>query len=216
MSKVQITNVRVLDNPASFLNPFQFEITFECLEDLAEDLEWKIIYVGSAESEENDQVLDSVLVGPVPAGKNMFVFQANAPKIDKIPIADLLGVTVTLVTCSYRGQEFVRVGYYVNNEYSDQEMNESPPPVPQYDKILRNILETNPRVTRFTIDWEQNPDSENVPPPSDNQQSSSSSNSQMNSQVATTAADVIMEKLNHDISADSNSSLPEYVNAMQH
>lgn len=43
----------------------------------AVDLEWKIIYVGSAESEEYDQVLDSVLVGPVPAGRHMFVFQVS-------------------------------------------------------------------------------------------------------------------------------------------
>lgn len=42
------------------------------------DLQWKIIYVGSAESEEFDQVLDSVLVGPVPAGRHMFVFQVSA------------------------------------------------------------------------------------------------------------------------------------------
>lgn len=41
------------------------------------DLEWKIIYVGSAESEEYDQILDSVLVGPVPAGRHMFVFQVG-------------------------------------------------------------------------------------------------------------------------------------------
>lgn len=41
------------------------------------DLEWKIIYVGSAESEEYDQTLDSVLVGPVPAGRHMFVFQVG-------------------------------------------------------------------------------------------------------------------------------------------
>lgn len=52
------------------------------------DLEWKIIYVGSAESEEFDQILDSVLVGPVPAGRHMFIFQvretrpeASAPRI---------------------------------------------------------------------------------------------------------------------------------------
>lgn len=44
---------------------------------LPSDLEWKIIYVGSAESEEYDQVLDSVLVGPVPAGRHMFVFQVS-------------------------------------------------------------------------------------------------------------------------------------------
>lgn len=132
MAKVQVLNVVVLDNPSPFNNPFQFEITFECIEDLPDgegrtgpgdnwrlrgvvffnqwvvnlplwrdpgplahivhcpsiycsvfvlhclplvDLEWKIIYVGSAESEEHDQVLDSVLVGPVPAGRHMFVFQ---------------------------------------------------------------------------------------------------------------------------------------------
>ena len=58
MAKVHITNVVVLDNPSSFLNPFQFELTFECIEELKEDLEWKMIYVGSAESEAFDQVLD--------------------------------------------------------------------------------------------------------------------------------------------------------------
>lgn len=31
MSAVNITNVTVLDNPASFLAPFQFEISYECL-----------------------------------------------------------------------------------------------------------------------------------------------------------------------------------------
>ena len=34
MAKVQVTNVTVLDNPTAFFNPFQFEITFECLENL--------------------------------------------------------------------------------------------------------------------------------------------------------------------------------------
>ena len=59
MAKVHVCNVVVLDNPSQFNNPFQFEITFECIEDLPEDLEWKIIYVGSAESEEFDQVCES-------------------------------------------------------------------------------------------------------------------------------------------------------------
>ena len=34
MAKVNICDVTVLDNPSPFKNPFQFEITFECLEDL--------------------------------------------------------------------------------------------------------------------------------------------------------------------------------------
>lgn len=41
------------------------------------DLEWKIIYVGSAESVEHDQILETVLVGPVPAGCHKFVFEVT-------------------------------------------------------------------------------------------------------------------------------------------
>ncbi|BES92100.1 Histone chaperone [Nesidiocoris tenuis] len=154
MAKVQIGNVIVLDNPSSFLNPFQFELTFECIEELKEDLEWKMIYVGSAESEEHDQVLDTIYVGPISEGRHMFVFQADPPDVTKIPVEDALGVTVVLLTCSYRGQEFVRVGYFINNEYSDPELRENPPPTPQFDKVTRNILGTEPRVTRFKINWD--------------------------------------------------------------
>ena len=42
------------------------------------DLEWKLIYVGSAESEQHDQTLDDVHVGPVKAGKFKFVLQVRA------------------------------------------------------------------------------------------------------------------------------------------
>lgn len=155
MAKVQLCNITVMDNPSPFLNPFQFEITFECIEELKEDLEWKMIYVGSAESEEHDQVLDSVFVGPIPEGKHMFVFQADPPNVSRIPENDAIGVTVVLLTCSYRSQEFIRVGYFINNEYSDPEMRENLPSPPQFDKVIRNILASEPRVTRFKINWEE-------------------------------------------------------------
>lgn len=44
---------------------------------LSADLEWKITYVGSAESEKYDQVLDTVFVGPVSPGQYRFVFQVS-------------------------------------------------------------------------------------------------------------------------------------------
>jgi histone chaperone ASF1 len=105
------------------------------------DLEWKLTYVGSAESESFDQELDTCMVGPVPVGVNSFEFevrefeqrsrgqgtqadtgsplQAAAPLPSRIPSSDLIGVTVILLTCSYADQEFVRIGYYVNTEYGD-------------------------------------------------------------------------------------------------
>ncbi|XP_001511928.1 histone chaperone ASF1B isoform X1 [Ornithorhynchus anatinus] len=162
MAKVSVLNVSVLQNPCSFHSPFQFEISFECCEALTDDLEWKIIYVGSAESEEFDQVLDSVLVGPVPAGRHMFVFQADAPNSLLIPETDAVGVTVVLITCTYHGQEFIRVGYYVNNEYTDPELRENPPLKPDFSQLQRNILASNPRVTRFHINWDSTDKVENI------------------------------------------------------
>jgi histone chaperone ASF1 len=63
-------------------------------------------------------------------------------------------VTVILVTCSYREKEFLRVGYYVNNEYTDEFDEEQGPPKPlDFQKVVRTILADKPRVTRFHIYW---------------------------------------------------------------
>ncbi|CAM8881440.1 hypothetical protein QQ045_020988 [Rhodiola kirilowii] len=153
MSAVNITNVAVLDNPSAFLNPFQFEISYECLVPLKDDLEWKLIYVGSAEDETYDQLLESVLVGPVNVGNYRFVFEADPPDPSKIREEDIIGVTVLLLTCSYMGQEFIRVGYYVNNDYDDEQLREEPPQKVLIDKVQRNILADKPRVTKFPINF---------------------------------------------------------------
>lgn len=117
------------------------------------DLEWKLTYVGSATSDNYDQELDSLLVGPIPVGVNKFIFEAEPPNTARIPIDELLGVTVILLTCAYDGREFVRVGYYVNNEYESEELINDPPPKPVIEKIRRNVLAEKPRVTRFAIKW---------------------------------------------------------------
>lgn len=154
MALVSVVNMAVLDNPAPFLSPFSFEITFECLQPLTDDLEWKVLYVGSAEDTSHDQVLDEILVGPIPVGINKFVLQADAPDISQIPEGDVLGVTVVLVTCSYREKEFVRVGYYVNNEYTEPIDEEKGVPLPlDMSKVRRVVLSEKPRVTRFPIQW---------------------------------------------------------------
>jgi hypothetical protein len=104
-------------------------------------------------SDQYDQELDSLLVGPIPVGVNKFIFEADAPKTNRIPDADILGVTVVLLTCAYDGREFVRVGYYVNNEYETDDLQADPPAKPIVEKIRRNVLADKPRVTRFAIKW---------------------------------------------------------------
>jgi hypothetical protein len=102
---------------------------------------------------EHDQELDSLLVGPVPVGVNKFIFEADAPDLKNIPQTEILGVTVILLTCSYDGREFVRVGYYVNNEYDSEELIADPPAKPVIERVRRNVLAEKPRVTRFAIKW---------------------------------------------------------------
>lgn len=126
--------------------------------------------MGSAHDASKDQTLDEILVGPIPVGVNKFVLQADAPDPEQLPPDEILGVTVVLVTCSYREREFIRVGYYVNNEYVDPnpppvQMGEDgqplpPPPPPKYPqldlaRVQRQILADKPRVTKFAIPWSE-------------------------------------------------------------
>jgi histone chaperone ASF1 len=116
------------------------------------DLEWKLIYVSCPGQEELDQELDDCLVGPVPVGVNSFEFEGTPPDPSKIPTEDVLGVAALILTGSYKDQEFVRVGYYQNTEYDNEEMKENPPANIIFDRLVRDIS-TKPRVTRFQIKW---------------------------------------------------------------
>lgn len=143
---VAVTNVVALANPSSWGTPLSFEVTFECERALPDDLEWALVYVGSADDSRYDQVLAEVEVGPVPVGTNRFVLSGGAPDPAAIPADDVLGVTVVLVTCAYRGAEFLKIGYYVSNECP-----EGCAVTP--DTVTRTILAESPRVTRIDVDW---------------------------------------------------------------
>lgn len=154
MAAISVTNIKVLDNPAKFFDPFKFEITFECLQELPHDIEWKVIYVGRAEDTKFDQTLDSVLIGPLQNGMMRFTFEVPCPEVNKIPKDEVIGITAIILSCSYQENEFFRAGYYVNNSYEDPELMENPPAVPDMTKIQRQILSDKPRITRFQINWE--------------------------------------------------------------
>ncbi|KAF9450740.1 anti-silence-domain-containing protein [Macrolepiota fuliginosa MF-IS2] len=156
MSIVTIRNVEFINNPARFSDVYRFRVTFECIAPLKDDLEWKLIYVSSPGNEELDQELDDCLVGPVPVGVNSFEFEGSAPDPSKIPQEDVLGVAALILTGSYKDQEFVRVGYYQNTEYDNEEMKETPPSKIMFDRLVRDIS-TKPRVTRFQIKWDVAP-----------------------------------------------------------
>ncbi|EGT54575.1 hypothetical protein CAEBREN_15591 [Caenorhabditis brenneri] len=163
-SRVNIVRVDILDNPAMFTDKFKLEITFEVFEHLPHDLEWELVYVGSGTSRDYDQVLDSALVGPTPEGRHRFVFDADHPDISKIPTDDVVGVSVLLLRCKYNEQEFINLGWFVANEYTDEELKENPPAQPIVEKLSRKVETEDLRVTTFPIRWT---DEEPIPEPTE-------------------------------------------------
>ena len=127
------------------------QVPLTCL--LAADLEWKLIYVSCPGDEELDQELDDCLVGPVPVGVNSFEFEGSPPDPSKIPSEDVLGVAALILTGSYNDQEFVRVGYYQNTEYDNEEMRAAEKIEPIMFERLQRDISAKPRVTRFQIKW---------------------------------------------------------------
>ncbi|KAK7836584.1 putative histone chaperone asf1a [Quercus suber] len=89
-----------------------------------------------AEDEIYDQLHESMLVGPVMLPATLLSMR----------IEDIIGVTVLLLTYAYLGLEFIRVGYYVNNDYDDEWLREEPPPKVLIDRVQRNILADDPKV----------------------------------------------------------------------
>jgi histone chaperone ASF1 len=155
MAAISVNSIVVQDNPAPFTAPLRFEITFEAHAALEADIDWTVTYVGSGDNKAHDQVLDTVSVGPISVGVSRFTLETPAPAAARIPEEDLLGSTICFVSCSYREREFVRVGYWLHNAYSEPlaEGEEAPRPCPP-EKIVRTILHDKPRVTRWTITWD--------------------------------------------------------------
>ena len=117
------------------------------------DVEWKLVFLSSPGHPDLDQELDSCLVGPIPVGINSFEFMAPAPEPTVIPQEDLLGVAAIILSGAYKDAEFVRVGYYQNTEYDDEELKANPPERVEYGRLVRELAADKPRVTRFNIRW---------------------------------------------------------------
>jgi len=80
-----------------------------------------------------EQVLESVLVGPLALGVSAFLLEAPSPaRVVSEPRTN----TLLLLACAYHGQRVLEVGYYVREESDTQE---------------RHILSERPYTTYFCV-----------------------------------------------------------------
>ena len=98
MSLINVTNVIVKEGTAPFTDPISVEINFDALHELNNPLVWRIIYIGEAKNEENDQILEEVPVPIEQVGPMRIMIESSGPDPSRIPAEELNGVTAILVT----------------------------------------------------------------------------------------------------------------------
>ena len=65
-------------------------------------------------------------------------------------------MTALLITASYKNQEFIRIGYYVDNQLTEEIGNINNKEVSEIvKKVRRAIISDRPRVTKFNIFWDE-------------------------------------------------------------
>lgn len=153
MALLNVGSIQLKNSESRFGDKIEMDIKFEAFEALKDDVEWRVIYVGSAYDPSKDQTLESVVVGPIQQGIHSFTLDVPAPNPAIIPEDDLIGATVVLLTAHYFEQEFLRVGWYVNVDYDSEELRDHPPTPPDPTRLVRSILHSQPRVTRMQINW---------------------------------------------------------------
>lgn len=113
---IEVTSVKVLQKTENFLHPFKFELVFTNEEFISNnELEWRIIYGGSAKSQNFDQVLFAESFGPFQSGEHNITLCSSSVDPHKLPAEefqkDPSGVLFLLGY--FRRRQIFQVGFYV-------------------------------------------------------------------------------------------------------
>ena len=123
MSKIRVTNICIPEVKSSFDTPIKVNIEFEALAPLAQDLNWKIIYIGSANSCKHDQILESFSFPVKKLGGYSFNVDVSPPDHKLVPsFDDLLGATLLMISAVYNEKEFFRCSYFVYNNFENEQI----------------------------------------------------------------------------------------------
>ncbi|CAD2215318.1 histone chaperone ASF1 [Angomonas deanei] len=152
---VQLQEIELLgQNPDAYCAPLKWRVRVEALENFSEPISISFVWVGSASSSEYDQHLDSFDIGPLTVGVTEFQLECDAPQVELVPPGDVLGVTILIISFQFRSQEFLRVGYYVQVAYFEDEKNQHPPQVPDKNALGRFLAMPQPVVTFNPLVWQ--------------------------------------------------------------
>lgn len=154
-TRVTFCRAEVLgDNPGQFDAPISLRVVLEVFEKPPEGVidvrfTWSPIW-----DDPVDQLLDEMEVGPLThTGKHELVLESDPPAVKEIP--DPTGPTALLVTFSYRGAEFLHLGFNVIVQFD----GELPEVFTSCEGLTRSITGCFPKQT--AIAWDSRADRRN-------------------------------------------------------
>lgn len=70
MSAIQITNIQVKNPKDYFQSEIDIVLDCEVFHELSREFEFRVVYIGSANNSDKDQILDLMRIQPMPVGNN--------------------------------------------------------------------------------------------------------------------------------------------------
>jgi len=151
LEPIEVLGVKVTINPIKFKDNLQLQILFELREKLSENLDVRFVYVHSPTNKECDEELKVYEIPANRIGKFKVNFLVAPPILYLEKLVDVFGITLLLIQFTYITREFMRIGYYVNNElYGPVERDSKSNLFFKMNFSERNILEKQPRITKFS------------------------------------------------------------------
>lgn len=91
MSKIQLDNIGIKTVQSPMTSPIVLDITFTALEALPSSITWKVIYVGSAFSEDYDQILEEVEIEKIAEASTLnFELECSPPNFAALPKEEVI------------------------------------------------------------------------------------------------------------------------------
>lgn len=104
MGYFNITNIEFLQSFQGLNESFNLKIKFECLRDISQEVEWKVLYVADSDDKSCDQELDSIYMNNLAVGASEFDWVVSQPDYSKIPNpAEIFDSTLLMIIVSVRG-----------------------------------------------------------------------------------------------------------------
>jgi histone chaperone ASF1 len=89
-------------------------------------LNWKVVFIGSSDNDQYDQLLEDIYVPVDSADHCTFELSVQPPDLSKLPsIEDIFDVTAVSIIVLYNEREFFRCSYLLTHEYPNNQQPQS-------------------------------------------------------------------------------------------